>query len=218
MGGSGKQGFQVDCGLGTIASPASAPRFGRRVRVGGAKGVEAGMGVQFTLQERSALYGLLAHHSNDIILKTDSRGFVLDASPAIERLGLTVQPMLIGPHVRDLVDRAFSDEIEQEHRAAIAGRASATWLEMPAVSTAGKAQWFEVQVRPLGDPRGGIYGALVVMRCIAVRKTLEERLFVAEYTDPLTGWPTGSRSCRCSIIWSPIPGQPHWRCSTSTIS
>ncbi|MGH6785891.1 MAG: GGDEF domain-containing protein [Novosphingobium sp.] len=144
------------------------------------------MRAEFTLQERSALYGLLAHHSTDIILKTDRGGFVLDASPAIERLGLTLTAMLIGPHLRDLVRPDHGDLIEDEHRAAIGGHVSGAWLELPVLRTGGDAEWFETQVRPMTDRHGEIYGALVVMRCIDTRKSLEERLFAAEFTDPLT--------------------------------
>jgi diguanylate cyclase (GGDEF)-like protein/PAS domain S-box-containing protein len=144
------------------------------------------MRVDFTLQERSALYGLLADHSTDIILKTDRRGFVLAASPALERLGLKLPAMLIGPHVRELVHPDYCDLIEDEHRAAIAGQDSGAWLELPVVHHGRKEQWFETQVRPMTDQHGWIYGALVVMRSIAMRKSLEERLFVAEFTDPLT--------------------------------
>jgi len=144
------------------------------------------MRVDFTLQERSALYGLLADHSTDIILKTDRRGFVLAASPALERLGLKLPAMLIGPHVRELVHPDYCDLIEDEHRAAIAGQDSGAWIELPVVHPGRKEQWFETQVRPMTDQHGWIYGALVVMRSIAMRKSLEERLFIAEFTDPLT--------------------------------
>jgi diguanylate cyclase (GGDEF)-like protein/PAS domain S-box-containing protein len=144
------------------------------------------MRIEFTLQERSALYGLLADHSTDIILKTDRRGFVLAASPGLERLGLSLPAMLIGPHLRDLVHLDYCDLIEGEHRAAIAGHGSSAWLELPAAQNGRKEQWFETQVRPMTDGRGTIYGAMVVMRCIDMRKSLEERLFAAEFTDPLT--------------------------------
>lgn len=144
------------------------------------------MGIEFTLHERSALYGLLADHSTDIILKTDRLGFVLAASPALEQLGLTLPAMLIGPHVRDLVHPDYCNLIEEEHRAAIAGKGSGAWLEIPAIRSGRKGQWFETQFRPMTDQRGRIYGALVVMRCIAMRKSLEEQLFAAEFTDPLT--------------------------------
>ena len=144
------------------------------------------MRIEFTLHERSALYGLLADHSSDIILKTDRRGFVLAASPALERLGLALPALLIGPHLRDLVHPGYCSLIEAEHRAAIAGTGSGAWLELPAGPGGHSEQWFETQLRPMADIRGRIYGALVVMRCIARRKSLEERLFAAEFTDPLT--------------------------------
>jgi diguanylate cyclase (GGDEF)-like protein len=94
--------------------------------------------------------------------------------------------MLIGPHVRELVHPDYCDLIEDEHRAAIAGQDSGAWIELPVVHHGRKEQWFETQVRPMTDQHGWIYGALVVMRSIAMRKSLEERLFVAEFTDPLT--------------------------------
>lgn len=144
------------------------------------------MRVDFTLHERLALYGLLADHSSDIILRTDRRGFVLAASPALERLGLALPAMLIGPHLRDLVHPDYRALIEAEHRAAIAGTGSGGWLELPAVLGGRRQQWFEAQLRPMTDPHGRTYGALVVMRCIARRKSLEARLFAAEFTDPLT--------------------------------
>ena len=145
------------------------------------------MHVDFTLLERSALYGLLAEYSTDIILKTDRRGFVLAASPALERLGLALPAMLIGPNLCDLVHPDYRELVSGEHRGAIAGQDSGAWLELRALNCAGQEQWFETQVRPMTDTQGRIYGALVVMRCIAMRKSLEERLFAAELTDPLTG-------------------------------
>ncbi|WP_421836947.1 GGDEF domain-containing protein [Novosphingobium sp.] len=144
------------------------------------------MRAEFTTRERLAAYGLLADRSTDIILKTDCRGFVLAASPALEQLDLALPAMLIGPHVRDLVHPDYRDLIEEEHRFAIAGQGSDAWLEIRAAREEHKGQWFEFQVRPMPDQSGRIDGALVVMRCIAKRKSLEERLFAAEFTDPLT--------------------------------
>lgn len=144
------------------------------------------MRAEFTTRDHLAAYGLLADHSTNIILKTDRSGFVLAASPALEQLGLTLPAMLIGPHVRDLVHPDYRDLIEDEHRFAIAGQGSAGWLELRAAHKGRRGQWFEFQVRPMSDQRGRNDGALVVMRCIAARKSLEERLFAAEFTDPLT--------------------------------
>ena len=143
------------------------------------------MGVDFTLQERSALYGLLAENSDDIIFKSDARGFILTASPAIEQLGYRLPAMLIGPHIRDLVLPQFAAAIEAEHRAALSGRGSARWHEFPA-ATGVAGHWFEIQMRALHDGAGRLYGVLCMMRSITARKSLEEQLFAAEMTDPLT--------------------------------
>ncbi|MFM5917759.1 MAG: diguanylate cyclase domain-containing protein [Novosphingobium sp.] len=143
------------------------------------------MGVDFTLQERSALYGLLAENSDDIIFKSDARGFLITASPAIEQLGYRLPAMLFGPHIRDLVLPHFAEAIEAEHRAVMAGRGSRRWREFPA-ATAIPGQWFEIQMRALNDAAGRLYGVLCIMRSIAARKSLEEQLFAAEMTDPLT--------------------------------
>lgn len=144
------------------------------------------MYVDFTVQERSVLYGLLADNSGDIILKTDLRGFVLAASPGFERLGHSLSATLIGPHLRDLFHPEHGELIAEEHRAAIVSRGTSGWFELAAGPDRRKPQWFEVQVSPVSDHVGRIYGALAVMRCISRRKSLEERLFAAEFTDPLT--------------------------------
>jgi diguanylate cyclase (GGDEF)-like protein/PAS domain S-box-containing protein len=138
------------------------------------------------MHERSALYSLLADNTTYIILKTDRRGFILNASPAIAALGVTLPAMLIGPHIRDLAHPGHSATIEAEHHAAIAGRGTGRWVEFAGAPELGGDHWFEIQLRPLADRSGQAYGTLAVMRCIDARKSLEDRLFAAELTDPLT--------------------------------
>lgn len=137
------------------------------------------------MQERSALYGLLAENSTDIIIKTDRQGFVLDASPGIGRLGHTM-PMLFGPHLRDLVHPAYVDLIAREHAAALAGRTRSDWIEVPLLEIDRRHHWCEVQFSRLTRRGEQAYGVLVVMRSIDARKSLEDLLFTARYTDPLT--------------------------------
>lgn len=144
------------------------------------------MRAEFTVRDQLTAYSLLADQSKDIILKTDRRGFVLAASPALEQFGFAQPAQLIGPHVRDLVLPDYRDLIEDEHRRAISGHGRGDWLEVRAAHGERDRQWFEFQIRPMSDQADHIHGALVVMRCIAERKSLEERLFAAEYTDPLT--------------------------------
>ncbi|MDE2412721.1 MAG: diguanylate cyclase [Sphingomonadales bacterium] len=140
------------------------------------------MGVEFTLQERAALYGMLADNSDDIIFKCDARGFVVSATPALAALGINLPTLLFGPHIRDLVAGGDAAAIEAEHRAALSGRSTGRWLEFPAMA----GGWFEIRMHCLCDASDRAYGVLCVMRCVTERKRLEERLFTAELTDPLT--------------------------------
>lgn len=145
------------------------------------------MGVEFTSRESSALYGLLAEDTTDIILKTDNQGFIVQASPGIEHLGFPLPGMLIGPHLLDLVETAHRPAVEAQHRAAVTGHGSVAWIEFPALTGDQRERWFEIRTRALRDEQRRIYGALSVMRCIEERRTFEQRLFTAAMTDPLTG-------------------------------
>ena len=147
------------------------------------------MGVQFTSQESSALFHLLAE-TTDIILKTDRNGFILHASSAIERLGLwpaLLPDTLVHPHLLDLVDAGHAAAVRAGHEAVIAGRADGGWTEFAASAGNARQRWFEIQMRALADESGGIYGAVSLMRSIEERRSLEDKLFAAELTDPLTG-------------------------------
>lgn len=145
------------------------------------------MGVNFTSQEGSALYRLLAESTSDIILKTDCQGFIVHASPAIEQLGVSFPAMLIGPHILDLVHPSGAAAVQSEHEAAINGRQEGKWVEFPALTKDKRERWFEIQVQSLADDHDRVYGALSVMRSIEERRSYEDRLFAAAMTDPLTG-------------------------------
>lgn len=70
------------------------------------------MGVDFTSRERIALDRLLAENATDIILKTDRRGYILHASPSMERWGLPLPGTLIGSHLLHLAHPSGSATIK----------------------------------------------------------------------------------------------------------
>lgn len=144
------------------------------------------MGMEFTFQESWTLYGLLAEATSDVILKTNSDGFIVHASPGIERLGVRLQADRIGPHVLDLVADSARAAVARELDAALAGQQTERWVEFPAVSNDDRDTWFELQARALRDDQGTVYGALAVMRSIDEKRVLKDQLFAATYTDPLT--------------------------------
>lgn len=144
------------------------------------------MTVQFTQQESSALYRLLADTTSDIILKTDRKGFIVHASPAIQRLGISLPSMLIGPHIQDIVHPTCAAAIGEHHQDALEGRQNGQWVEFPALTRDLSERWFEIQMRRLVDDRQQVYGAISIMRSIEERRSFEQQLFTATMTDPLT--------------------------------
>ncbi|MCB2080196.1 MAG: GGDEF domain-containing protein [Novosphingobium sp.] len=156
------------------------------------------MGMQITQQESHALYGLLAESSSDIVLKTDRDGFIVHATPAIERLGLLPPDMLIWPHILDLVDDTHVAAIAAAHSAAISGKGQGARVEFLAKGNGESERWFEIQLRSLIDHRNRIYGALGIMRSIDDLRRLEDSLFTATMTDALTGL-TNRRAFVCML-------------------
>lgn len=144
------------------------------------------MGMNLTAQESTALYGLLAESSTDVVLKTDLSGQIVHASQSLERLGFRAARTPGGPHLLDLVAPRARAEVERAHADAIAGVGPGHWVEFPAITCDDRERWFEIQARALTDEGGEVYGALSIMRSIDERRDLREQLFAATYTDPLT--------------------------------
>jgi diguanylate cyclase (GGDEF)-like protein len=59
-------------------------------------------------------------------------------------------------------------------------------VEFPANTLDDRQRWFEMRTRALRDDDGEPYGALSIMHSIDERRELEQQLFAATYTDPLT--------------------------------
>lgn len=137
----------------------------------------------FSPGECSALYELVADSPTDLVLKTDARGRILHATPASARLGLAFAGDPVGRHLLELLHPSCAEIALAEHGAALAGRATASWIEVLAVAQDGAQRWLEMKLGPL--PAGG--GALGLLRSIEERRGLEDRLFAASMTDPLTG-------------------------------
>jgi diguanylate cyclase (GGDEF)-like protein/PAS domain S-box-containing protein len=145
------------------------------------------MGVDFTRGERCALYSLLEEGANDIFLKTDRSGFIVHASPAFMQFGFALQQLLFGPHLADLVHASQREAVRSAHRAALMGFEREDWIEFRAASGEQRGKWFELQMRCLRDAGNRIAGTLGMVRSIEERRALEDRLFAAEMTCPLTG-------------------------------
>lgn len=145
------------------------------------------MGAHFSVGEQHALFNLLGQRGNEIFVKTDRRGFIVDASPGFVQLGFSLQNLLLGPHLVDLVRPAQREAVTGTHRAALMGLERDSWTEFRAAAGPQRGQWFELHLRCLRGDAQRIVGTVGVIRSIGQRKALEDRVFAAEMTDPLTG-------------------------------
>lgn len=145
------------------------------------------MGVDFTWRERRALYSLLETGSSDIVLKTDRGGFVVHASPALQQLGHVLPHVLIGPHLAELAQAGQREALCAAHRAALMGFDLDEWIEFRAAGGEQRGKWFEIRLRCLRCEDNRIAGTLGLIRNIDERKALEDKVFAAEMTCPLTG-------------------------------
>ncbi|WP_156840610.1 GGDEF domain-containing protein [Novosphingobium aquimarinum] len=152
----------------------------------GGEGVVVAMLLNFTLEETGVLYGLIAEGSGDVILKTDTDGFIVHASPGFESLGYPLPSVLIGPHLSEIARPEHAPIVRQTLEGVLSGRLEQEWIEFAARAPDSESRRFAMQMRALHDRAGGVYGVLVVMRCVEETRALEEELFVTAMTDTLT--------------------------------
>ncbi len=144
------------------------------------------MGMNFTVQESSAICGLLAESTSDIIIKSDLAGTIVSASPGLERMGFRQPDIRVGMRLLDIVAPEAREDLAHAYDDALAGANSGDWIEFPAITNDDRQRWFEIQMRALKQDDGEPYGAISIMRSIDERRSLEQQLFAATYTDPLT--------------------------------
>ncbi|RYE49972.1 MAG: sensor domain-containing diguanylate cyclase, partial [Hyphomicrobiales bacterium] len=145
------------------------------------------MEIDLNLHEQLIMYQLMSDAKDDIIIKTDCDGFIRYASPSsgqIERLLRNGQP---GPHVLDLVDEPFKPAIAAALSTALHDANSREWTRFRSHLADDAGDWFTIRLAALRDEQGKISGTLGILRDQREVKHLEEQLFRAELTDPLTG-------------------------------
>ncbi|MBO9602613.1 MAG: diguanylate cyclase [Novosphingobium sp.] len=145
----------------------------------------------FAIAESQGMYRLLAENMSDIVIKTDHAGYILYASPSAERLGEFHPIELIGRHVLDLIHPSYGASFQSEFDEVIGGSVAASaWTEFLGFSNAGLERWFDTRIRGWRDRESTgdrkIAGTIITMRSIEERKALEQQLFAAILTDPLT--------------------------------
>ena len=141
----------------------------------------------FAIAESQGMYRLLAENMSDIVLKTDRDGYILYASPSAERLGDYHPIELIGRHVLDLIHPSYGASFQSEFEDVVDGGAPASaWTEFLGFSSTGAERWFDTRIRGWRGEDRKVAGTIITLRSIEERKALEQQLFAAILTDPLT--------------------------------
>lgn len=155
----------------------------------------------FSVNDGSALYGILAEVAGDIILKTDPRGFIEYASPNLDALGVDLASLLIAPHIADLADPSYRPALSAYFEDARRGAGVRDRAEFPlprqpteksgnltaASNPRPGRQWFALRIRSVprsGDEEGG---ALGLLRALEPRLAGEQYWSRHERIDQLTG-------------------------------
>ena len=131
------------------------------------------MGVQFAPEGVGTLYRQWAGTTRDVVVETDAAGFIRG------EVGWA-DGGLFGAHLLDLIDPECAPAAMAAHHAAARGKGAV--CEVRLLGTDRRARWCALNASPLS---GG--AVAVVLRSIDERRMLEDQLFAASLTDPLTG-------------------------------
>lgn len=162
--------------------------------------------------ESSILHGLLEENSDDIVIRLDGRGFLVQASANGAGIGLDLSTMLLAPHITDLVERDHATFVAQSVNGVLAGQPMVGWVEFPIIAcTAAPDQaghnhrhlpacrrWYALSLRPLSHDGRGAEGALGLLRSVQQMRNLEGELRTRTLTDPLTG--LANRQALCASL------------------
>jgi diguanylate cyclase len=168
-----------------------------------------GMKIGLNDVDNTALHGLIAESSGDIVVRLDRRGFILHASANIAELGLDWVAALLPPHITDLAERDHATFLADHIAIALAGRVPGGWIEFPVIAAPANPasdnpgegrlrRWYGLSLRPLLDADGTPDGALCLMRSVQQVRSLEGELHARAVTDPLTG--LANRQAFCASL------------------
>ncbi|MEO1920576.1 MAG: diguanylate cyclase [Sphingomonadaceae bacterium] len=143
--------------------------------------------VLLELDEKRALEGLVADHSDDALLNLDVNGNVRYHSPSSERLCGSDQ--LVGASLIEFFDSDDEPLVRRELVLAADNPDVTRTLER-AVVREGEVRWLETKLRAVPNPEGpGVTGYAVTIRDVTARKRAELSAVRDAETDALTGLP-----------------------------
>lgn len=144
------------------------------------------MMLDFSAGDLAQLCELVSGTASDILFRADSEGFIIQASQALGVLGEPMPAFLIPPRLQDLVESEARQTVQAELALAAAGNGERGWCEFRVAAGPHAGRWYSMRLVPLRE-RSGRGDVLGILRDVHERRMLEDRLFAARMTDPLTG-------------------------------
>lgn len=151
--------------------------------------------------EGRSLHGLLEEAAGDIVLKLNTKGFIVHASANAADLGFDPSQLLLMPHICELPEREHAAALTDFTSRVLDGKSGNSSFEFPAshcvegescrsdspCGCGGHVRWYRLTLRPLSEEDGTIRGAIGLMRSVQHLRSLESELHTRATTDPLTG-------------------------------
>lgn len=162
----------------------------------------------------TALHGLSEEASDDIFIRVDHKGFIINASRNMTALGYDLSQWLLKPHLADLAAADQADEVRAHINAVLTDgdtgvgveNAAVEWLEF-AIRPSGCAEGasprtpallYALSLRAVSDENGAIIGAVGLLRSMERRRAIDGALPSRALVDPLTG--LANRHAFCATL------------------
>ncbi len=155
--------------------------------------------------ESCALHGLGTDESDDIVIRLDTNGFIDWASSNASALGFDFASLLLMPHISDLAQPEFADEIAAYCTQVLEGDRQGGWLEFPLPEREmddGEGRlvpnWYALSLRAISEGTGAVQGAMGLLRSAQHKHALAQDISAQASSEPVTG--LANRKTFCAAL------------------
>jgi PAS domain S-box-containing protein len=127
------------------------------------------------LRESRERYRHIIENANEIIYRSDHRGYFTYVNPAAERITGFDEEELIGHHFLELIDPDYRDAAAHFYKNQFDGKEPSTYFEFPMIAKGGARIWVGQNVLTVMDD-DRIVGYEAIARDITHRKGVEDEL------------------------------------------
>jgi len=157
--------------------------------------------MQFNESQGRVLHGLECNPADDILVRLDSAGFVVNASQNAQRLGVELEELLVMPHIADFALPDHREQVLAYFDQVIEGKGDENGIEFP-IGTCAPAltaddndaccfpkegHWYALHLMAIDDGRKGTVGALGTLQSVQHKFASHQNSVTADTPHSLTG-------------------------------